>query len=119
MAPTPLPENRHDRRCRRPYRFPVADVRENFPAPLLYIGWDQHLMFCAPFCLPLPPDMPFDALLTQVLPGIYGAHPDFARIDWDQAQWFKAGQPWRRTAPRPWPRTAWATRTRSASARRA
>ena len=39
-----------------PYRFPVADVRENFPAPLLYIGWDQHLMFCAPFCLPLPPD---------------------------------------------------------------
>ncbi|KAB0583942.1 phenol hydroxylase [Ideonella dechloratans] len=78
-----------------PYRFPVADVRENFPAPLLYIGWDQHLMFCAPFCLPLPPDLPFDALLTQVLPGIYGAHPDFARIDWDQAQWTKAGQPWR------------------------
>ena len=77
-----------------PYRFPVADVRENFPAPLLYIGWDQHLMFCAPFCLPLPPDLPFDALLTQVLPGIYGAHPDFARIDWDQAQWTKAGQPW-------------------------
>ncbi|MDP2095717.1 MAG: phenol hydroxylase subunit P4, partial [Hydrogenophaga sp.] len=34
------------------YDFPMKDVRENFPAPLLYIGWEDHLMFCAPFCLP-------------------------------------------------------------------
>lgn len=76
------------------YEFPARDVRENFPAPLLYIGWDQHLMFSAPHCLPLPPDMPFGALATAVLPGIYGAHPDFAQIDWAQVQWLKSGQPW-------------------------
>lgn len=76
------------------YDFPAKDVRGNFPAPLLYIGWEDHLMFCAPFCLPLPPDMPFGALATQVLPGVYGAHPDFARIDWSQVEWFKSGQPW-------------------------
>ena len=40
-----------------PYDFPARDVRENFPAPLLYIGWEDHLMFCAPVCLPLPSDM--------------------------------------------------------------
>ena len=57
-------------------------MRENFPAPLLYIGWEDHLMFCAPFCLPLPPDTPFGALSAAVLPGIYGYHPDFAKIDW-------------------------------------
>ena len=39
-----------------PYEFTPKDVRENFPAPLLYIGWEDHLMFCAPYCLPLPPD---------------------------------------------------------------
>ena len=77
-----------------PYSFPAKDRRENFPAPLLYIGWEDHLMFCAPFCLPLPPDTPFGALATAVLPGIYGYHPDFAKIDWTTVQWFKSGQPW-------------------------
>lgn len=75
------------------YSFPPKDVRGNFPAPLLYIGWEDHLMFCAPFCLPLPPDTPFGALATAVLPGIYGYHPDFAKIDWSQVQWFKSGRP--------------------------
>ena len=77
-----------------PYRFEAKDKRENFPAPLLYIGWEDHLLFCAPVCLPLPPDTPFGALATQVLPGVYGAHPDFACIDWSSVQWFKSGLPW-------------------------
>ena len=77
-----------------PYRFAAKDARENFPAPLLYIGWEDHLMICAPVCLPLPPDMPFGALATTVLPGVYGYHPDFAKIDWPQVQWLKSGRPW-------------------------
>ena len=77
-----------------PYSFAAKDARENFPAPLLYIGWEDHLMFCAPFCLPLPPDTPFGALAAAVLPGIYGAHPDFEKIDWATVQWLKSGQPW-------------------------
>lgn len=76
------------------YRFPPQDTRDRFPAPLLYIGWEDHLLFCAPHCLPLPPDMPFGALATEVLPGVYGYHPDFARIDWSKVQWFKSGKPW-------------------------
>ena len=77
-----------------PYRFEAKDKRENFPAPLLYIGWEDHLMFASPVCLPLPPDTPFGALAQGVLPGVYGEHPDFARIDWTQVEWFKSGQPW-------------------------
>ena len=76
------------------YEFPARDVRENFPAPLLYIGWEDHLMICSPVCLPLPLDMPFGALATQVLPGVYGEHPDFAKIDWTTVQWLKSGEPW-------------------------
>ena len=78
----------------KPYDFPARDRRENFPAPLLYIGWEDHLMFASPVCLPLPPDTPFGALAQGVLPGVYGEHPDFARIDWTQVEWFKSGQPW-------------------------
>jgi len=76
------------------YDLPVKYARETFPAPLLYIGWEDHLLFCAPFCLPLPPETPFGALASAVLPGIYGYHPDFAKIDWATVQWFKSGQPW-------------------------
>ena len=36
----------------KPYRFPAQDTVDKFPAPLLYIGWDHHMMFAAPFCLP-------------------------------------------------------------------
>jgi len=79
----------------KPYNFPPKDAREKFPAPLLYIGWDDHLMICSPVCLPLPPDMPFGALSVAVLPGIYGYHPDFAKIDWEKVQWLKSGQPWK------------------------
>ena len=78
----------------KPYDCPAKDVRANFPAPLLFIGWEDHLMIASPVALPLPSETPFAALSQAVLPGIYGFHPDFARIDWKQVEWFKSGQPW-------------------------
>lgn len=79
----------------KPYAFPARDTVDKFPAPLIYIGWEDHLMFCAPFCLPLPPSMPFGAMVEQVLPGVFGEHPDFARIDWGKVEWLKSGRPFR------------------------
>ncbi|GAB1385035.1 phenol hydroxylase subunit P4 [Melaminivora sp.] len=76
-----------------PYDFPPKDTLDKFPAPLLYIGWDQHMMFCAPHCVPMPPDTKFGDLIQGVLPGMYSAHPDFARIDWSTVQWFDSGRP--------------------------
>jgi len=52
-------------------------------------------MFGTPVALPLPPDTPFGALGTAVLPGTYGYHPDFAKIDWTKVEWFKSGKPWK------------------------
>ena len=83
------------------YDFAPKDARQNFPAPLLYIGWEDHLLFCSPVCLPLPGETPFGALASAVLPGVYGAHPDFARIDWSQVLWFKSGQVPARQRPGP------------------
>ena len=77
------------------YAFTPRYAVDTFPAPLLYIGWDKHLMLCAPFCVPLPPTMTFGDMVKGVLPGMYAVHPDFAQIDWDRVEWFKSGEPFK------------------------
>lgn len=76
------------------YTGEIRDRVENFRGQqLLYIGWDRHLMFCSPHCIPVPPDMPFSALVEQVIPGMYAQHPDAERIDWTKVEWLRSGQP--------------------------
>jgi phenol hydroxylase P4 protein len=76
------------------YKGVRMDTADKFHgAQLVYVGWLDHLMFCAPFAFPLPPDMPFGALIEAVLPGAFGQHPDFAKIDWSQVEWTKGRQP--------------------------
>ncbi len=59
---------------------------------LIYLAWENHLMFCAPLCLPLPPTLPFGALVRDVLPDVYGEHPEFEAIDWQRTLWFNSGR---------------------------
>lgn len=82
-------------RAQSPYAHPPCDDARHFSAPLLYVGWDDHLMFAAPVCVAPAPDLPFAALIEQILPKAFGEHPDFARIDWSRALWFKSGLAWR------------------------
>ena len=77
------------------YQFAPADSVDKFHGnQLLYIGWEDHLLFCAPFAFPFPPAMRFGDIIAGVLPGVFGYHPDFAQIDWSKVEWFKSGQPW-------------------------
>ena len=77
------------------YQFAPADSVDKFHGnQLLYIGWEDHLMFCAPFAFPFPPAMRFGDIIAGVLPGVFGYHPDFAQIDWSKVEWLKSGQPW-------------------------
>ncbi len=70
------------------------DRVENFHGnQIVYLGWDYHLMFCAPFAFPLPPDMPFGALIEEVIPGAYSQHPEFESIKWEEAVWHLNGEP--------------------------
>ncbi|MCK6545695.1 phenol hydroxylase subunit P4 [Myxococcota bacterium] len=74
----------------------IKDRLENFHGnQLLYVGWDQHLMFCAPFAFPFPPQMLFRDVVEKVFPGSFGYHPDFAKIDWSKVEWLKSGKPWK------------------------
>ena len=63
------------------YSHASHDDAARFSDPLLYIAWDEHMMFAAPVVLPLSPDTTFDQLQKKVLPKLYGEHPAFARID--------------------------------------
>lgn len=72
----------------------MKDRLENFHGnQLLFVGWEDHLMFCAPFAFPFPPAMPFRELVEKVLPAAFGYHPEFARIDWGKVEWKKSGRP--------------------------
>lgn len=70
------------------YRFAPADTMDKFHGnQLLTLLWDDHLMFCAPFCVPVPPDLPWEALTGEVMPQIFGQHPEWAKVDLDAAEW--------------------------------
>lgn len=65
------------------YNPSVRDRAENFHGNiLLYVGWDKHRMINSAMGFPLPPQMPFKALLSEVLPMCFKDHPDFERLDW-------------------------------------
>ncbi len=80
------------------YEFPSASSAEVY-APmgvqLVYVGWDQHTMFCAPFCWPLPPEMPFSDLVNGPMAGAFSAHPEWEQIDWDTVTWLRSGEEFR------------------------
>lgn len=76
------------------YTGQVADAVANFHGnQVIYIGWDDHMMFPFAAAFPLPPGMPFGALAAEVLPSVYAAHPDFAQIDWRRVEWSLDGAP--------------------------
>lgn len=71
------------------YPLRQQDTEDRFHGKrLIYLCWDHHLMYCAPFCVPLPPTLPFGALVRDVLPELYGEHPEFESIDWQRTHWF-------------------------------
>lgn len=76
------------------YKFEPLDLQKNFHGnQLVYIGWDHHLMFCAPFCYPVPPSLTFQELRDQVMAEAFSPHPMFAAIDWDNTSWLLNNQP--------------------------
>jgi len=76
------------------YRGEVLDRLENFHGcHLLYVGWDHHLMYCAPLAFLVPPDMSFRELCENNLAQAFCDHPDMAKVDWKQVRWLCSGEP--------------------------
>ncbi|MGV8823547.1 phenol hydroxylase subunit P4 [Methylibium petroleiphilum] len=80
----------------RDYVGVPADVVSNYHGnQLVYVSWDHHLMFAAPFILCVSPDMPLGDLVHGPIAQLVQADPDAARIDWPRVEWFKRGRPFR------------------------
>ncbi len=79
-----------------PYEFASRDRVENFHGnQIVYWHWEEHLMFCAALALPLKAEMPFRDVIEKVLPGCYGQHPEFAKIDWSKVTWMLDNRPFK------------------------
>lgn len=76
------------------YTGEVKDRVELFHgSQLLYVGWDQHMMVCAPIALALPATTSFGDLIHKVLPTTaYAQHPDWPKIDWSNVEWLRSGK---------------------------
>ncbi len=75
--------------------YPVLprDGVENFHGnQMVIVGWDKHLMISSPMAFPLPPDMPFGALVQEVMPAAFAQHPDWEKIDWSTVEWMLDGE---------------------------
>ena len=69
------------------YPIIMKDKVENFHGnQLVYIYWYAHRVVCSPKAFPLPPEMPFGALLTDIIPISYKIEPDFEHLDFDKTE---------------------------------
>ena len=82
----------------KPYVGVPRDSVEHFDGKqLVYVSWDHHLLFAAPFLLCVPPETRFDDLVQQSLVPLLAPDPDAEAIDWAQVEWLMANEPF---APR-------------------
>ncbi|MCX5463076.1 phenol hydroxylase subunit P4 [Alcaligenes parafaecalis] len=59
---------------------------------LLYIGWDEHLLFCSAKAFLVQPDMTVSQLIQELMPAGFAQHPDFEQIEWSKVQWNLNGE---------------------------
>jgi phenol hydroxylase P4 protein len=72
----------------------ITDAVENFNGnQLLILDWDDHrgLGGC-PSLVPVPPEMLFSTVVSDVMPGLFSAHPDWKNIDWASVKWTLDGK---------------------------
>lgn len=69
------------------YPIIMKDKVENFNGnQLVFLYWHAHRVVCSPRAFPLPPQMPFGALLTDIIPLTYSIEPDFEHLDFDKTE---------------------------------
>ena len=83
----------------KPYHGIAADTVGHYHGQqLIYLSWDHHLMFAAPFVVCVPPDLRFQDLVDTVLSPLIAADPDATEIRWEQVSWRMTDQPFSSTA---------------------
>lgn len=70
------------------------DSAENYNGnQIVYVSWDQHLLFAASFMTCLPPDTLFREWMENSVMPLMAPDPDAEKVDWHQATWMKGDEP--------------------------
>lgn len=70
------------------YRATPLDIQANFHgAQLVYLCWENHLLFCAPFTFPVDPALTFADFIENVVSPAIALHPDASSVAFNKAEW--------------------------------
>mgnify|MGYP003475334101 CR=1 FL=1 len=79
----------------KPYIGTPRDLVANFNGKqIVYVCWNQHLLFAAPFMLVVEPGMRFGDLLEPAFQRLPRPDPEPAASRWSVAGWQKRNQAW-------------------------
>jgi phenol hydroxylase P4 protein len=69
------------------YPLIMKDAVENFHGnQLVYIYWYGHFLEGSVKAFPLPPQMPFGAIMSDIIPVCYSVEPDFEKLDFNTTE---------------------------------
>lgn len=76
------------------YKIPARDSVENFGGnQLVYVGWDRHMMFAAPFSFLAAPQMLFEQFFNETITPAFAIHPTWPEVTMADIQWLLNGEP--------------------------
>lgn len=77
------------------YEFESKNRAEAYGGDInFYIQWERHLMFACPSAYRAPVNMKLRDFLEQLLRPDFAAHPDTAKLDFDECEWKRDQQAW-------------------------
>ena len=66
------------------YPIIMKDSVENFHGnQVVYLYWYGHRVVSSPRAFPLPPEMPFGAIISDLIPVTYKVEPDYENLDFE------------------------------------
>lgn len=69
------------------YPIIMKDAVENFHGnQIVYLYWYGHVLVSSPRIFPLSPEMPFGAIISDLIPITYKIEPDFANLDFEKTE---------------------------------
>ena len=76
------------------YEFPSRDRADVFRHnPLVHFGWEQHLLFAAPFLLFTPRNTTFGEMIEERVKPLLAPDPQASAIDWQAVEWLNGDTP--------------------------
>lgn len=75
------------------YYIEPLDLQKHYGDQIqIYIGWDQHTLFCAAIAFLVSPQQTFQELIEQQITAVFSKHPDFEDISWQDVHFSVDGK---------------------------